>query len=330
MLTEYEAAELLLRIDAVTFRPTNPFRYESGVLSPIYVDCRVLPSHPIERASVAESLTEAFRRSGAEADVVVGMGTSAIALAENVARRLALPMAYVRKAQKAHGKGKQIEGSSVEEKRVLLITDMLATGEEIPNSIRAIVESRGSIASFQAVFDMQLSNDDAFLVGEHKIRYESLTNLRDLLVVAEIKKHLSRSEINLVKEWHDSPAEWDSQRQKKLDDASGRNRRAVAEVLLRRKAVTIRTDPPFSYAAGGKGPIYTDCRVLLAFPQDARNHPEHHGSGSHSGDRDREHRLHRRGRHRRNPVRKWFVRQIELADGHRQIQGRRPRLGTKD
>ena len=268
MLTEYEAAELLLQINAVSVRPTNPFRYESGLLSPIYVDCRVIPSHPKERALVADSLTEALGRLGAGVDIVVGMGTTAITLAESVARRLGLPMAYVRRSQKAHGKGKQIEGASVEEKRVFLISDIIATGEDIPSSIKAIVESRGLISRVQAVFDMQVSKDDVFPGGEHTIPYGSLTNLRELLSVAEIKKRWSRSEIDVVREWHESPTEWDSRRRKQLDDASRRDRRAVAEVLLRRKAVTIRTDPPFSYAAGGKGPIYTDCRILLAFPQE--------------------------------------------------------------
>jgi orotate phosphoribosyltransferase len=267
MLTEYDAAELLLAINAVTFRPTNPFRYESGLLSPIYVDCRLLSSHPRERALFADSLTEAFRQSGATAETVVGTGASAIPLAEGVSRRLQLPMAYVRREAKIHGMRKQIEGASVDKRQVLLISDIVSTGADIPTSVEAIRMAGGTISRCQAVFDMELEDNDRFLAG-NMIPYGSLTKLSDLLVVAEIKKHLSKTERTLVEEWHHSPTAWDTLRRQKLEDALRRNKRAVAETLLRTKAVQLRTDPPFDYSGGGKGPIYTDTRILLAQPQE--------------------------------------------------------------
>ena len=267
MLTEYAAAELLLDLNAVTFRPTDPFRYESGLLSPIYVDCRVLPSRPAERGLVSESLVEAVRAYRIEADIVVGTGVSALPLAEGVARRLQLPMAYVRKGQKSHGLNKQIEGATVENRHILLISDMISTGTDIPTSVEAIRRSGGSITYCHAVFDMQLEENDQFL-RDNKIPYGSLTRLSDLLLVAEIRKHLSKSERLLVEEWHRSPADWDNRRREKLEEATRRNRRAVAETLVRTGAVQVRKDPPFRYAGGGTGPIYTDSRILLAHPED--------------------------------------------------------------
>ncbi len=267
MLTAYQAAEALLDIDAVTFRPTNPFRYESGLLSPIYVDCRLLPSHPKQRESIADSLTEAFRKSDMQADVVVGTGASAITLAEYVSRRLRLPMAYTRREQKGHGTQQQREGAPVEGRKVLLISDMISTGQDIPSSVEAIRGEGGLISYCQAVFDMELEENDRFLM-DHEIEYGSLTTLSDLLVVAEIKKHLTRSDGMLVQEWHSSPTEWDNRRRAKLEGDLLRNRREVAEILVHTKAVQIRTDPPFDYSGGGQGPIYTDNRVLLGHPRE--------------------------------------------------------------
>jgi orotate phosphoribosyltransferase len=265
MLKEYSAAELLLDIGAVTFRPVNPFRYESGLLSPIYVDCRLLPSYPRECALVAESLTEAFKQTGARAEVVVGTGASAIPLADRVSRRLGLPMAYVRKEQKTYGLRKQIEGAPVEKRHVLLISDIISTGADIPTSVEAVTTCGGTISRCLAVFDMELDENARYL-AEHKIDYGTLTRLSELLVVAEIKQHLTKPERILVEEWHQSPADWDKRRGEKLANVVRRNNRTVAEILLRTKAVQIRTDPPFEYSGGGKGPIYTDNRILLAYP----------------------------------------------------------------
>jgi orotate phosphoribosyltransferase len=267
MLTEYTTAELLLAIDAVTFRPTNPFRYESGLLSPMYVDCRRLTSHPEQRALVIDSLTEAFRHTGQSAEIVVATGVSAISLAEAVSRRLGLPMSYVRRSHKGHGLSKQIEGASVERRQVLLISDIISTGADIPSSVRAVRECGGVIAYCQAVFDMQLHDNDRFLSDE-QVRYGSLSRLSDLLTVAEITKHLSRRDRQLVDEWHRSPSEWAPRRVEKLNEAIRHNRRVVSEILVRTRAVQIRTDPPFTYSAGGKGPIYTDIRILLAYPDE--------------------------------------------------------------
>jgi len=44
----------------------------------------------------------------------------------------------------------------------------------------------------------------------------------------------------------------------------------VAKILLRIKAVTLRVDPPFTWASGIKSPIYTDNRLLMSFPKERR------------------------------------------------------------
>jgi orotate phosphoribosyltransferase len=265
MLTASSAAELLLEIGAVTFRPTNPFRFESGLLSPIYVDCRLLPSFPEQRAAVVDSLIAALRQTGASAEIVVGSGASAIPLAESISRRLALPMAYVRKGQKSYGMKKQIEGAPVDNRRALLIADIISTGADIPTSVEAIQRSGGTIACCQTVFDMQLDENDRCL-RENQISYASLTRLTDLLTVAESKGHLSPSDKAAIEDWHRSPTDWDTRRREKLEETLRGYKRKVAETLVKTKAVQIRTDPPFRYSGGGSGPIYTDNRILLAFP----------------------------------------------------------------
>lgn len=45
----------------------------------------------------------------------------------------------------------------------------------------------------------------------------------------------------------------------------------IARILLEIQAVSIRTDPPFTYSSGLKSPIYCDNRVLISYPE-ARRH----------------------------------------------------------
>ncbi|MCP3682710.1 MAG: orotate phosphoribosyltransferase [bacterium] len=44
----------------------------------------------------------------------------------------------------------------------------------------------------------------------------------------------------------------------------------VAELLLKTHAVTLRTDPPYTWTSGILSPIYTDNRILMSYPLERR------------------------------------------------------------
>ncbi|MHB1207773.1 MAG: type I phosphoribosyltransferase, partial [Rhodospirillaceae bacterium] len=47
-------AKILLEIRAVNFRPEEPYKFTSGVASPVYIDCRKLISFPRARRKITE------------------------------------------------------------------------------------------------------------------------------------------------------------------------------------------------------------------------------------------------------------------------------------
>ena len=46
--------------------------------------------------------------------------------------------------------------------------------------------------------------------------------------------------------------------------------REIARLLLDKKAVTLRTDPPYTWSSGMLAPIYTDNRILMSHPAERR------------------------------------------------------------
>src|SRR3990167_1850043 len=103
-------AQILFNIGAVAFSRKYPFRFDSGILSPVYVDNRILISYPKEREIVLKALQLLIKKKAKPFDVVAGVATAGIPHAAWIAQELKLPMIFVRSRPKDHGKGNHVEG----------------------------------------------------------------------------------------------------------------------------------------------------------------------------------------------------------------------------
>src|SRR6185436_2994242 len=101
-------AESLIRIGAVHFQQEAPFRFTSGIYSPVYVDCRRPISFVSERNLIIRSALDIL--SDFHYDVVAGGETAGIAYAAILAHALEKELVYVRKQNKGFGRNLLIEG----------------------------------------------------------------------------------------------------------------------------------------------------------------------------------------------------------------------------
>ena len=120
-MSEEEVAEILLDIKAVSLKPKEPFRYASGILSPIYCDNRLLMGYPDKRSRIRDLFIEKVK--DLKFEVIAGTATAGIPHAAWIADKLGLPMIYIRGKSKEHGKQNQIEGPLEKGKKVLVIED---------------------------------------------------------------------------------------------------------------------------------------------------------------------------------------------------------------
>src|ERR1700742_3494793 len=95
-----EAAQILLDTKSVLVNGHEPFKYTSGKIGPVYVDCRRLISFPRERARLMDMGAELIKKECGAVDCVAGGETAGIPYAAFIAERLKLPMVYVRKKPK--------------------------------------------------------------------------------------------------------------------------------------------------------------------------------------------------------------------------------------
>lgn len=140
---------------------TGDFTLASGAKSNYYIDCRLTTLHPkgawlvgnVMRHLIFQEL--ASRGSAIKSVGGLTMGADPISLAIALASYLydpatAVTSFVVRKAPKAHGQTKLIEGEFKPGDHVVVIDDVITTGESTIKAIDAVVAA-GGIVEFAAV-----------------------------------------------------------------------------------------------------------------------------------------------------------------------------------
>jgi len=202
-------AEILLKIDAFSVNVEQPFKFVSGLLSPIYTDCRKLISFPKERKIVIDTAIEIVRKEIGlkNIDAIAGGETAGIPLASWLSDRLNLPMIYVRKEPKGYGKQKQTEGVLKQGQRILLFEDMMSTGGSKMNFFNGIRNDGGVMEHCLVIYEYGFEEARKTL-AKNGIRLHSMTDLDSILKVAEKIEYFNKEEISEIKEWFKNPEKW--------------------------------------------------------------------------------------------------------------------------
>ena len=203
-------ARMLLEVEAVLFRPDQPFVFTSGWASPVYIDCRKLIAYPRLRARLmalaAEQLADAV---GSEAfDVVAGGETAGIAFAAWLADALMLPMAYVRKQPKGFGRNARIEGRIAEGQRVLLVEDLTTDGKSKLAFADALREAGGVVEHAFCIFFYDIYPGSRRTLADAGLALHALATWADVLEAARRDGALPATVLDEVARFLDDPVAW--------------------------------------------------------------------------------------------------------------------------
>ncbi len=207
MTIETEVAELLLKAGAVILRPQKPFKFASGILSPIYCDNRLLLSRPEDRKKLADFYVKKIKEEKLMPQVIAGIATASIPWAALVAQKLDKPMIYIRKEAKDHGRENLIEGGLEKGQTVLVIEDLVSTGGTSLASVAAARKEGAVVDKCLAIFTYEM---EAAIKGfsEANCHLLTLSRFSILVEVAAKKGYIKPEEIEVLKEWGKNPAEW--------------------------------------------------------------------------------------------------------------------------
>lgn len=201
-----KVAAILLNVGAVLFSRNKPFKFDSGILSPVYVDTRVLISYPKERDFVIKELVKKLSEIGLP-DVVAGVATSGIPHAAWIAKELNKPMIFVREEPKAHGRGKQVEGVLKRGQKVVIVEELVSTGGTSINIIGAVRKLGAKVTDEIAIYSHKLEASKSNF-KKAKVNLHFLTSTEEVAKVAKEKGFLKAEQIEVIREWIKDPKTW--------------------------------------------------------------------------------------------------------------------------
>ena len=160
--------QLLTLLARISFR-LGHFTLSSGGTSDYYIDCRTTTLHAEGGRLTGHAVLELLEEHRIDAEAVGGLTMGADPIVSNVAtasawraiERPGSPLIQgflVRKAEKAHGTGRRIEGFCREGARVVIVDDVCTTGASTINAIQAARDAGMVVAAVVCLVERQEAN----------------------------------------------------------------------------------------------------------------------------------------------------------------------------
>jgi orotate phosphoribosyltransferase len=168
MTTPAYKQQLLSLLSRISFR-LGQFTLSSGATSDYYIDCRTTTLHAEGGRLTGHAILELLEDHEIAAEAVGGLTMGADPIVSNVATASAWralespekPLLHgflVRKAEKAHGTGRRIEGFYREGARVVIVDDVCTTGASTITAIEAAREAGMAVAAVVCLVERQEAN----------------------------------------------------------------------------------------------------------------------------------------------------------------------------
>lgn len=187
-MTNKKLVVSLYKIGAIKF---GKFTFKSGIVSPNYVDHRVLISYPKLLKEVGKSYVRILNKI--KFDRMAGIPYAALPIVASVSFHNEKPWIYTRKEIKNYGTKKLIEGEYKKGERIVLIDDLITTGLSKIEVLKPL-EDEGLIVKDIVVFvDREQGGREE--VEAKGYRLHSVFKLTDWFKILHEEKILSKDEL---------------------------------------------------------------------------------------------------------------------------------------
>ena len=206
MNIEQTVARDLLSIQAVFFRPEQPFTWASGIKSPVYCDNRLILTAPAVRDRVEQAIADTVKREYPDCEVLMGTSTAGIAHAAIAGHILGLPMGYVRSGAKDHGRNNQIEGRLEKGQKVVVVEDLISTAGSVLEVVDVLRQAGAEVLGVVSIFTygMQKGLDR---LAQANVKNVSLTSFDAVAQAAAEENYIKPEDVQRLIDFRNDPSD---------------------------------------------------------------------------------------------------------------------------
>lgn len=152
------------------------FVLTSGAVSDYYVDIKKASTNPRVLKNIASHIKKIIKE---DYDIIAGMELGAVPLIVAISLETGIPFVIVRKQKRDHGTGKQIEGESVQDKKVLIVEDVTTSGGSVENTILILRRNHAIVDTVITVVDRESGAREK--IEKLDLQFSPLVTVKDIL-----------------------------------------------------------------------------------------------------------------------------------------------------
>ena len=159
------------------------------------------------RNYIRDEFSKHIEKQFGKPDVIAGVATGAIGIGVLVAESLGVPFVYVRPEPKKHGRQNQIEGFLQKGQNVVVVEDLISTGNSSLMAVEALREAGANVKGMAAIFTYGFEIAETNFKNANLDLY-TLSNYQNLLNLAVAKRYITEEEQVTLQEWSLHPDTW--------------------------------------------------------------------------------------------------------------------------
>lgn len=174
-LSIQEFSKELFKIGSIQF---GEYILKSGIVSPFYLDLRLIISHPKLLKQLAKTIDSVVDNN--TYDVICGVPYAGIVFATALSLETHKPMIMKRKEQKSYGTKKILEGDYQKDNKCLIIEDVISSGQSVLETLPSI-ENEGLIIT-EVVVLIDREQGGTQILTQQGYSIKALFSIKDILV----------------------------------------------------------------------------------------------------------------------------------------------------
>lgn len=187
MLPVDQLESLVLTLNDIGAVRIGRFELHSGRMSPIYIDLRLLASFPNALREAAAAYRH--RLKTLTFDRIATTPLAGLPIGTAICLDMNLPLIYPRKTVKGYGTGKQIEGQWEIGQTVVVVDDLITSGDSLLKGITFLKAAGLRVNEAVVLIDREQGGREA--LEEQGYRLHSLMTIGQLLAIMESRERIT-------------------------------------------------------------------------------------------------------------------------------------------